>query len=98
MASRAAMMQALLLAALAVGSARAQLHEKFYSESCPSVEAIVRKELVSALSTTPNLAAALLRMHFHDCFVRVSLLSTLSSLSSKPKIFQRPFPGPWAVS
>ena len=66
-------MVALLLTAVAASCARAQLQEKFYSETCPSVEDVVRKEMVRALSLAPSLAAPLLRMHFHDCFVRVSL-------------------------
>jgi peroxidase len=74
MATRGVMV-ALLLAAVAASCATAQLHEKFYSESCPSVEDVVRKELVRALSLAPSLAAPLLRMHFHDCFVRVRLHS-----------------------
>ncbi|KAM0890168.1 hypothetical protein ACQ4PT_027226 [Festuca glaucescens] len=61
---------ALLLAAVAASCATAQLQEKFYSESCPNVEEVVRKEMVRALSLAPSLAAPLLRMHFHDCFVR----------------------------
>ncbi|KAM3411472.1 hypothetical protein ACQJBY_003248 [Aegilops geniculata] len=69
MASRA-MMVAVLLAAVAATCARAQLHEKFYGETCPSVEDVVRKEMVRALSLAPSLAGPLLRMHFHDCFVR----------------------------
>ena len=74
MASRAATMVALLLAAVAATCARAQLHDKFYSESCPSVEDVVRREMVRALSLAPSLAGPLLRMHFHDCFVRVSYI------------------------
>ncbi|VAH20732.1 unnamed protein product [Triticum turgidum subsp. durum] len=69
MASRAVMV-AVLVAAVAATCARAQLHEKFYGESCPSVEDVVRKEMVRALSLAPSLAGPLLRMHFHDCFVR----------------------------
>ncbi|XP_047045575.1 peroxidase 1-like [Lolium rigidum] len=69
MATRGVMV-ALLLAAVAASCATAQLQEKFYSESCPSVEEVVRKEMVRALSLAPSLAAPLLRMHFHDCFVR----------------------------
>ncbi|XP_051210046.1 peroxidase 1 [Lolium perenne] len=69
MASRAWMV-ALLLAAASASCATAQLQEKFYSETCPSVEDVVRKEMVRALSLAPSLAAPLLRMHFHDCFVR----------------------------
>ncbi|KAL5232303.1 hypothetical protein ABZP36_031079 [Zizania latifolia] len=68
MASRAIL--AVLVAAAAVAAASAQLDEKFYGQSCPSVEAIVRREMVRALSAAPSLAGPLLRMHFHDCFVR----------------------------
>lgn len=81
MGSRAVIV-ALLLAAVAATCARAQLHEKFYSESCPSVEDVVRKEMVRALSLAPSLAGPLLRMHFHDCFVRVS--SILHASASVP--------------
>uniref|UniRef100_A0ACD5TFE5 Uncharacterized protein n=1 Tax=Avena sativa TaxID=4498 RepID=A0ACD5TFE5_AVESA len=69
MASRAVVV-ALLLAAVSASCARAQLQEKFYAATCPSVEEVVRKEMVRALSLAPSLAAPLLRMHFHDCFVR----------------------------
>ena len=70
-------MVVLLLAAVAATAtcAQAQLHEKFYGESCPRVEDVVRKEMVRALSLAPSLAGPLLRMHFHDCFVRVSCIS-----------------------
>jgi hypothetical protein len=71
--SRAALL-VLLLPVFAAASAVAQLDEKFYSQSCPSVEDVVRKEMVRALSLAPSLAGPLLRMHFHDCFVRVRVL------------------------
>ncbi|XP_010240936.1 PREDICTED: peroxidase 27-like [Nelumbo nucifera] len=42
----------------------------FYKNACPSVEAIVEQTTAHFLSRAPSLAAPLLRMHFHDCFVR----------------------------
>ncbi|KAH6785610.1 hypothetical protein C2S51_038065 [Perilla frutescens var. frutescens] len=43
---------------------------EYYKKTCPSVEAIVKKETAKIISVAPTLAAPLLRMHFHDCFVR----------------------------
>ena len=61
----------LLLAAIS-SMAVAQLEMGYYSKSCPGVEAIVREEMVKIISAAPSLAGPLLRLHFHDCFVRVS--------------------------
>jgi peroxidase len=52
----------------------AQLELGYYSKTCPNVEAIVRKEMEKIISAAPSLAGPLLRLHFHDCFVRVSIL------------------------
>ncbi|KAK9268160.1 hypothetical protein L1049_010602 [Liquidambar formosana] len=42
----------------------------FYEETCPQAEAVVKKTIVPVIAEAPSLAAPLLRMHFHDCFVR----------------------------
>lgn len=44
----------------------------FYQKTCPNAEVIVRKTMEKVMSVAPTLAAPLMRMYFHDCFVRVS--------------------------
>ncbi|PKA49917.1 Peroxidase 47 [Apostasia shenzhenica] len=42
----------------------------YYGFECPMAEAIVKSTVEQALRKDPTLAAGLLRMHFHDCFVQ----------------------------
>lgn len=54
-------------------SVRCQLTTNFYSTTCPNVLQIVRREVQKAIKVEMRMAASLLRLHFHDCFVNVSL-------------------------
>ena len=60
----------LAMVMIMASSAMAQLEVGFYGETCPHVEEIVREEMLKILSAAPTLAGPLLRLHFHDCFVR----------------------------
>ncbi|XP_050378880.1 cationic peroxidase 2-like [Argentina anserina] len=42
----------------------------YYSRSCPRAESIVKKTVQSHFKSDATVAPALLRMHFHDCFVQ----------------------------
>ncbi|OEL18700.1 Peroxidase 1 [Dichanthelium oligosanthes] len=57
-----------LLAALL--SATACLDFGFYDTRCPNAEAIVQQTVAAAFGNNSGVAPALIRMHFHDCFVR----------------------------
>nr|KAJ0192952.1 hypothetical protein LSAT_V11C800441280 [Lactuca sativa] len=48
----------------------------FYQKTCPRAEAIVKRTTANYIYRAPSLAAALLRMQFHDCFVRVCATTT----------------------
>ncbi|KAG5096799.1 hypothetical protein AAZX31_17G051600 [Glycine max] len=48
---------------------KSELTTDFYKSSCPNVSKIVRREVKKALTNEMRMAASLLRLHFHDCFV-----------------------------
>ncbi|XP_057491004.1 peroxidase 47 [Actinidia eriantha] len=46
------------------------LRMDYYMMSCPFAEIIVKNTVNTALQSDPTLAAGLVRMHFHDCFIQ----------------------------
>ncbi|EFJ14722.1 hypothetical protein SELMODRAFT_234501 [Selaginella moellendorffii] len=61
---------ALLIVAAAYNLAEGATRIGFYDGSCPRVEAIVKSTVRSHMSSNPMIGAGVLRLHFHDCFVR----------------------------
>ena len=53
----------------------ARLSTNFYAHSCPHLLPTVRSVVQSAIEKEARMGASLLRLHFHDCFVNVSMPS-----------------------
>ncbi|KAG0591097.1 hypothetical protein M758_1G145800 [Ceratodon purpureus] len=47
----------------------AALTTNFYDDSCPQIYSIVKGEVQKAVAKEARMAASLVRLHFHDCFV-----------------------------
>ncbi|VVB08590.1 unnamed protein product [Arabis nemorensis] len=58
-----------VLLLLHVSFSHAQLSPSFYDKTCPQVFNIATNTIVDALRSDPRIAASILRLHFHDCFV-----------------------------
>lgn len=80
------------------GSVRGDLKLGFYDKTCPKAEKIVLDYVKKHIPNAPTLAAALLRMHFHDCFVRgcdasVLINSTSTNTAEKDAVPNRSLRG-----
>lgn len=73
------MLAAILAVVVAAKFSEAQLTTDFYDSSCPQAASIVKQKVDAIVDADRGLAAALMRLHFHDCFVRVSELNPCTS-------------------
>ncbi|CAN1262752.1 Lignin-forming anionic peroxidase [Linum perenne] len=48
----------------------AQLSTNFYDSTCPNALSIIRSRIRTAVQRERRMAASLIRLHFHDCFVQ----------------------------
>ncbi|KAJ0966804.1 hypothetical protein J5N97_023721 [Dioscorea zingiberensis] len=70
----------------------AKLTTNFYHKSCPAALPTIRSIVWKAIAEERRMAASLIRLHFHDCFVQGCdasiLLKESSSFESEQKAFQ----------
>uniref|UniRef100_A0A7N0TPV7 peroxidase n=1 Tax=Kalanchoe fedtschenkoi TaxID=63787 RepID=A0A7N0TPV7_KALFE len=67
---------------VAASAASSPLKVGYYKKSCPGLENIVKRSTAKFILRDRTLAAPLLRMHFHDCFVRGCDASVLLNSTS----------------
>lgn len=66
----------------------------FYESSCSGAESMVKSAVQSAVSSDQTIAASLIRLHFHDCFVEgcdasILLTGTGSEQTAVPNLSVR---------
>ncbi|KAL5727305.1 peroxidase [Ranunculus cassubicifolius] len=66
----AAIVYLLCLFAFSFSSLGEALSLNYYDKTCPNAEAVITSAVKKAMSSDRTVPAALLRMHFHDCFIR----------------------------
>ncbi|KAI4371118.1 hypothetical protein MLD38_019387 [Melastoma candidum] len=83
MAAMATVAKVVCCFVLVLGVANGQgLKVGFYQNTCPNAEAIVNDVMRTVFKEALSLAGPLLRMHFHDCFVRGCEASILLNSST----------------
>ncbi|KAF7134312.1 hypothetical protein RHSIM_Rhsim08G0123000 [Rhododendron simsii] len=73
------------------GGGGGSLYPQFYDRSCPKAKEIIKSIVAKAVAKEARMAASLLRLHFHDCFVKgcdasILLDSSGSIISEKGSI------------
>ncbi|KAJ9703575.1 hypothetical protein PVL29_005066 [Vitis rotundifolia] len=70
------------------------LYPQFYDHSCPKAQQIVKSVMAKAVAREVRMAASIMRLHFHDCFVKgcdgsILLDSSGSIISEKNSVPNR---------
>ncbi|KAL0910601.1 hypothetical protein M5K25_021600 [Dendrobium thyrsiflorum] len=65
-----AVMVLLIMAYCNMKYCEAQLSPDFYSNSCPKALSTIKNSVSKAIAKERRMAASLIRLHFHDCFVQ----------------------------
>ncbi|XP_039138611.1 lignin-forming anionic peroxidase-like [Dioscorea cayenensis subsp. rotundata] len=82
----------MLLLLMSAMQTHAQLTPTFYEKSCPAALKTIRKAVRTAIAKERRMAASLIRLHFHDCFVQGCdasvLLDDAPSINSEKNAFQ----------
>ncbi|CAI0401729.1 unnamed protein product [Linum tenue] len=77
----------LLLFSSSSHTTQAQLSTNFYDSTCPTALSTIRSGIRTAVQRERRMAASLIRLHFHDCFVQGCdasiLLDDTSSLTGE---------------
>lgn len=55
----------------------ASLSSGYYAATCPNLEAIIQEKVQAWVNTDQTLAASLIRLHLHDCAVRVISINNI---------------------
>ncbi|KAJ7965565.1 Peroxidase [Quillaja saponaria] len=86
------MAAALFMLLLLGTTCQAQLSSTFYDTTCPNALNTIRTVIRSAVSSERRMAASLIRLHFHDCFVQGCdasiLLDDAGSITSEKEALQ----------
>ncbi|KAI3802993.1 hypothetical protein L1987_31140 [Smallanthus sonchifolius] len=86
----------LSLVLIPVAKPQGGLKTGFYSSTCPKAEATVRSTVAAHFKNDPTVAAGLLRLHFHDCFVEgcdgsILIKGTSAEINALPNLGLRGF-------
>ncbi|KAK1305077.1 hypothetical protein QJS10_CPB11g02245 [Acorus calamus] len=61
----------MLILSMSIVPCHAQLSPTFYDSTCPNALSTIRAAVWKAVWEERRMAASLIRLHFHDCFVQV---------------------------